>query len=126
MVAEEYRQADISIDANKTLGYLTPSFLAFAQGGEEMGVNMFNFSFNHTMKEIRDLAGPEVVLVGNVPPRDVVANGTPQQVEEAVKKAFDEIPDHDRIIWSVGGGMAPEVKDVNLNAFIRTVKTYSK
>ena len=93
---------------------------------KEMGVNMFNFSFNHTMKEIRDLAGPEVVLVGNVPPRDVVANGTPQQVEEAVKKAFDEIPDHERIIWSVGGGMAPDVKDVNLNAFIRTVKTYSK
>jgi len=92
----------------------------------EMGVNMFNFSFQHTLGEIRDLAGKEVVLVGNIPPRDVLAAGTPGQVTEAVKKAFGEIKDHDRIIWSAGGGMPPVVKDVNINAFIKAVKNYSK
>jgi uroporphyrinogen decarboxylase len=90
----------------------------------EMGVNMFNFSFNHLMGEIRDLAGPGVVLVGNIPPRDVLAAGTPFQVEEAVKKALGEISIHDRIVWSAGGGMPPDVNDANINAFIKAVRNY--
>ena len=100
--------------------------LITAKNLKEMGINMFNFSFNHSMSEIRQMAGPEVVLVGNVPPRDVMAAGTPQQVEDGVKKAFGEISDHQRILWSVGGGMPPDVKDGNIHSFINTVKKLSK
>jgi uroporphyrinogen decarboxylase len=89
---------------------------------KEMGVNVFNFSFNHSLGEMRSAAGNEVILAGNIPPRDVLAGGTPDQVTEAVKKAFAETTDYDRIIWSVGGGMPPEVKDENINAFINAVK----
>ena len=32
-----------------------------------MGVNLFNFSFNHSLGEIRELAGDDVVLLGNIP-----------------------------------------------------------
>jgi uroporphyrinogen decarboxylase len=92
----------------------------------EMGVNMFNFSFNHSMGEIRDLAGPEVILVGNIPPRDVMAAGSPQEVDSAVKKAFSEIDDYNRIVWSVGGGMPPDVQNENITSFISAVKKYSK
>ncbi len=100
--------------------------LITARNLKEMGVNMFNFSFNHSMGEIRELAGPGIVLVGNIPPRDVMAAGTPLQVEEAVRKAFGEINDHDRIIWSAGGGMAPDVSNENINAFIKAVKNSSR
>lgn len=97
-----------------------------ARNLKEMGVNLFNFSFNHTMGEIRDLSGPEVVLLGNIPPRDVLAAGTPAQVEAAVRKAFGETGNYDRIIWSVGGGMPPDVQDSNINAFIRSVRDESE
>jgi len=93
---------------------------------KEMEVNLFNFSFNHSMGEIRELAGPEVILLGNIPPRDVLAGGSPQQVDEAVKKAFGEIKNYNRIIWSAGGGMPPDVKDINIHAFLDAVKKYSK
>lgn len=96
--------------------------LITARNLKEMGVNVFNFSFNHTLGEIRELAGPEIVLVGNIPPRDVMAAGTPDQVEEAVRKAMGETDNHDFIIWSVGGGMPPDVKDENIDAFIRAVR----
>jgi len=92
---------------------------------KEMGVNLFNFSFSHSMGEIRQLAGPEVVLLGNIPPRDVLAGGTAEQVDEAVRKAFGEIADHSRIIWSAGGGMPPDVSNENISAFINAVKKYS-
>jgi len=96
--------------------------LVTAKNLKEMGVNVFNFSFNHSMEEISKLSGQEVVLVGNIPPRDVLATGTTEQVEGAVKKAFREIGAHDRIILSAGGGMPPDVKDENINAFIKAVK----
>ena len=89
---------------------------------KEMDVNVFNFSFNHSLGEMRRLAGDGVVLLGNIPPRDVLAAGTPEQIREAVRKASDEISNHDRIIWSAGGGMPQDVSTQNINAFIEAVK----
>lgn len=81
-----------------------------------MGVNMFNFSFQHSLQEIRDLAGESVVLVGNIPPRDVLANGTPEDVRRSVTEALDAIADKRRVILSCGGGMPPGVSTANLRA----------
>lgn len=100
--------------------------LITAKNLDKMGVNMFNFSFNHSMGEIRRLAGSDLILVGNIPPRDILAGGTPEEVDTAVNKAFREISDHNRIIWSVGGGMPPDVRNNNIKAFIEAVKKYSK
>jgi uroporphyrinogen-III decarboxylase len=105
---------------NDAQGLITAKFI------KEMDINMFNFSFEHPMGEIREITGPDVLLVGNIPPRDVLAAGTPQQVKEAVKKAMGEITDHSNILWSCGGGMPPEVKSDNIKAFLDTVKEYSK
>lgn len=105
---------------NDAQGLITAKFL------NEMGINMFNFSFEHTMGEIRDLAGPGVILVGNIPPRDVLAAGSPSQVKEAVIKAMGEISDHSNIIWSCGGGMPPDVSNENLRAFIDAVTEHQK
>jgi uroporphyrinogen-III decarboxylase len=104
---------------NDSDGLITAKYL------NEMRVNMFNFSFEHSMSEIREIAGPEIVLVGNVPPRDILAGGTPEQVDLAVKKALGEIKDHSRIIWSAGGGMPPGVDGKNIHAFANAVKKYS-
>ena len=125
-VIPSFKKIFSSIDAkakflhNDAQGLITAKFL------KEMGINMFNFSFEHTMGEIRELAGPEVILVGNIPPRDVMAAGTPQEVKDAVKKAMGEIKDHSNIIWSVGGGMAPDVKNENISAFMESVKENAK
>jgi uroporphyrinogen-III decarboxylase len=99
--------------------------LITAKNLKEMGVNVFNFSFNHSLGKIQELAGPDIVLVGNIPPRDVLAAGTPDQVIQAVKKASGEIANHDRIVWSTGGGMPPDVRDENINAFIKAVREFT-
>jgi uroporphyrinogen decarboxylase len=104
---------------NDADGLITAKYL------NEMNANMFNFSFNHSIGEIRRLAGPEVVLVGNIPPRDVLAAGKPEDVETAVRNAISEIEDHSRIIWSAGGGMPPGVSFENISAFVNAVKKFS-
>ncbi len=99
--------------------------LITARNLKEIDVNMFNFSFNHSMGEIRELSGRDVILVGNIPPRDVLASGSPGEVDSAVKKAASEIDSHKGIIWSAGGGMPPGVNDININTFIEAVRKYS-
>jgi uroporphyrinogen-III decarboxylase len=88
----------------------------------EMGVNLFNFSFEHTLAEIRELAGPSVALLGNLPPRDVLAAGTPQKVFEETVKMVNSMENKSGIIWSVGGGMPPGVPTENIRAFLEGLK----
>ena len=101
---------------NDAQGLITAKYL------QEMDVNLFNFSFEHSLNEIRSLAGPEVTLLGNLPPRDVLAAGTPETVREETEKMILETNDHSRILWSCGGGMPPNVPTENLEAFIETVR----
>lgn len=88
----------------------------------EMGVNLYNFSFEHSINEIRKLAGPDIVLLGNLPPRDVLAAGTPDKVKEETVKMVEAVEDKQRIIWSCGGGMPQNVPTENIQAFVETVK----
>ena len=88
---------------------------------KDMDVDLFNFSFEHSMKEIRELAGPEIALIGNLPPRDILALGTEVQVREETKKMVEEFGDNKRVIWSCGGGMPQDVNTENINAFIETI-----
>lgn len=68
-----------------------------------MNVNMFNFSHEHPIAEIRALAGDEVTLVGNLPPRDVLGAGTPEDVGRCVRNVLDDLQDKRRLILSAGG-----------------------
>jgi uroporphyrinogen-III decarboxylase len=85
---------------------------------EEVGVNLFNFGFQHSLVEMRQTAGPRVTLLGNIPPRDVLAQGTPGDVRRAVRNNW--VSDN-RVVWSCGGGMPPGVKSENIEAFVQAV-----
>ncbi len=88
----------------------------------EIGVNIFNFSYSHSMPEMRKAAGDRVTLLGNIPPRDVLAAGTPEQVRAAVEEMMSSIDDHARILWSCGGGMPQDVSSENIRAFFDAVQ----
>ncbi|OXU16064.1 uroporphyrinogen decarboxylase family protein [Sedimentisphaera salicampi] len=83
----------------------------------EVGVNMFNFSFLHSIQELRQWTGGEITLFGNIPPRDVLASGTPEQVAESVRSNFSGLENTSRIIASAGGGMPDGVSTENIRSF---------
>lgn len=91
----------------------------------EIGINMLNFGIDTDMNEMRNLCGPSIVLVGNIPPRDILAKGTPDEVRASVRSQINIIKDKSRIIMSCGGGMPPGVSNDNLEAFIDEVRTFS-
>lgn len=83
-----------------------------------IGVNLFNFSFQHTLAEMKQLTSNAVTLLGNIPTRDVLASGTPQDVQNSVRAAMESVRDRSRIILSCGGGMPPDVPTQNIQAFL--------
>jgi uroporphyrinogen decarboxylase len=91
----------------------------------EMGVNLFNMGFEVTLNELKTLTGNKVTLLGNIPPRDVLAGGTPDDVKRVTGELVDSLQDKSRVIMSCGGGMPPGVKTENIAAFIDAVKAHS-
>jgi len=90
----------------------------------KIGINMLNFGIDTDMNQMRNLCGPNVVLVGNIPPRDVLASGTPDEVRESVRSELNMIKNDSRVIMSCGGGMPPGTSTDNLKAFIDEVKRF--
>jgi uroporphyrinogen-III decarboxylase len=90
----------------------------------EIGINLFNFSSDYGLAQMKKLTGDKVTLLGNIPPRDVLAAGTPAEVTQAVVTMLADLEDRSRIIASCGGGMPPDVSTDNINAFIAAVEKY--
>ena len=88
----------------------------------EMGVNLFNMGFDVTLAELKTLTRGEVTLVGNIPPRDVLAAGTPQDVARAARELAASLKDSKRVLFSCGGGMPPNVTSENIKAFIAAIR----
>jgi len=107
-----------AFDAKVRMFHNDASGLVCAPHLADMGVNVFNFSHNHSMAEVRKLVGPDVTLLGNIPPRDVLAAGTPEDVQANVKELLGSLPDSKRVILSCGGGMPPNTSTENINAFL--------
>lgn len=116
-IKEIFQSFDASIRFfhNDASGLVSTPFIS------DMGVNLYNFSFEHSINEIRKLAGPDIALLGNLPPRDILSAGTVKEVEEETIKMVNETIDKQRIIWSCGGGMPPDVSTENIQAFIETI-----
>jgi uroporphyrinogen-III decarboxylase len=89
----------------------------------EIGVNLFNFSSLHTLAEMKKLTNNAITLLGGIPPRDVLAAGTAEQVRSSVKAAVDSVDEKSRVVLSCGGGMPPDVPTDNIQAFLSAATT---
>ena len=88
----------------------------------DMGVNLYNPGIYNTLTDLREMSGNRLALLGNIPPRDVLAQGTPDEVRVAVRRLLAEAKDRSRLILSCAGGMPPGVSTGNLRAFIEAAE----
>jgi uroporphyrinogen-III decarboxylase len=89
-----------------------------------IGVNMLNFGIQHTLNDMRHWTEGRVTLVGNIPPRDVLAVGTPEDVTRCVREMLESVEDRSRLIVSCAGGMPPGVTTANIEALIEAVEGF--
>jgi len=103
---------------NDAYGLVTAQYLS------ELNVNLFNFSFEHPIDEIRRLAGDQVTLMGNVAPRDVLALGSIDQVQVAVQEVLERAGGPERLIVSAGGFTPPQFGAEKIEAFCQVVRQW--
>jgi uroporphyrinogen decarboxylase len=68
------------------------------------------------------MSNNRLTILGNIPPRDVLAKGSPADVRAAVQKLLGETPDKSKLILSCAGGMPPGVSTENIRAFIEAAR----
>ena len=88
----------------------------------EIGINLYNPGIHMSVNELKTVTDNKITILGNIPPRDVLASGTPESVSQAVKELLNGLNDYSRFILSCGGGMPPGVSTENLQAFIDAAK----
>lgn len=102
---------------NDAMGEVSAPYLS------DCGVNLFNFSFLHSSADMHRWTEGKVALLGNIPPRDVLALGCEDDVRAAVAKELATLPPNAPAILSCGGGMPQDVSTANLNAFIEAARS---
>jgi uroporphyrinogen-III decarboxylase len=88
----------------------------------ELGINLFNPGIHMSVNELKEVTDNKMTILGNIPPRDVLSAGTPNDVAQAVKDLVGGLKDRSRVILSAGGGMPPGVSTENIQAFIEAAQ----
>jgi uroporphyrinogen-III decarboxylase len=88
----------------------------------EMGINLYNPGIFNTLAELRRMSHNQLTILGNIPPRDVLAKGSPGEVRAAVQRLLAETEDKSRLILSCAGGMPPGVSTENIRAFVQATQ----
>lgn len=89
----------------------------------QIGVNLFNYAFEHSIQQMKELTDGKVALLGNIPPRDVLKEGTPEDVQRAVRQSVEGLDSKSRVLLSCGGGMPQDVTTENIYSFIEAAST---
>ena len=71
--------------------------------------------------ELKEATENKITILGSIPPRDVLAAETPENVAKATKEMLAGLTNKSRLVVSCAGGMPPNVSTANIKAFCEAV-----
>jgi uroporphyrinogen decarboxylase len=86
------------------------------RGLSTIGMDVFNLSHEIDVERARELLGPDIVLMGNIPPLDVLVRGSTNNVRKATQALLQKVADVGPLVISAGGGVSPGTPIENLQA----------
>jgi len=86
-----------------------------------LGINLYNPGLDMSMEEMILATENKMTILGNIPPRDVLAAATVDEVKKVVKNMLATTPNQARLMPSCGGGMPPKVSTENIKAFVEAI-----
>ncbi len=95
-------------------------------GLRTIGIDVFNLTHEIDLRHARELLGPDIALMGNIPPVDVLVNGTEEQVRKATEDLLQKIDDCGPLLISAGGGVSPGTPANNLRTMVDVVQQSSR
>lgn len=91
------------------------------EGLAGIGMDVFNFSHQIDVVKARELLGADVVLMGNVPPLDVLVRGTHEDVRRETRALLEKAGEAGPVLISAGGGISPGTPLENIKAMLDEV-----
>jgi len=88
----------------------------------EWPIDIFNFSHKFDIAKTRELVGPDICLMGNVAPLDVLYSGSPEDVRDATRACIQQHPQAG-LLLSAGGGTSPGTSEENILALINAARS---
>jgi uroporphyrinogen decarboxylase len=89
----------------------------------DLGVQIFNFSHKIELSNARQKVGKDVCLMGNIPPLDVLTNGSREETLQAAEACLRAHPGAG-LILSAGGGASPGTPGENVAAMVQAVENF--
>ncbi|HRZ54306.1 MAG TPA: uroporphyrinogen decarboxylase family protein [Candidatus Paceibacterota bacterium] len=90
-----------------------------------LGADIFNFTHEQPLAEVRALTGPDLCLMGNVPPLEVLAQGAPDTVRSKALECMAAHGGRRGLLLSAGGGVSPGTPGENVAALIAAARAES-
>jgi uroporphyrinogen-III decarboxylase len=90
----------------------------------EANFDVFNFSHEVDIGEVKAKMGHRVALMGNVPPLDVGVRGTPADVARWARECLDKGAPGGGMILSFGGGVSPGTPAENIDALLEAAREW--
>nr|MBC7245366.1 uroporphyrinogen decarboxylase family protein [Chloroflexota bacterium] len=91
----------------------------------EANFDVFNFSHEMDIGQVKNRIGHRVALMGNVPPLEVGVYGTPADVMRCAKECLDK-GGAGGMILSFGGGVSPGTPPENIDAMLQAAREWSQ
>jgi uroporphyrinogen-III decarboxylase len=88
--------------------------------------DVFNFSHEVDIGEVKARMGHRVAVMGNVPPLDVGVRGTPADVARWAWECLDKGGPGGGMILSFGGGVSPGTPPENVDALLEAAREWSR
>jgi uroporphyrinogen-III decarboxylase len=92
----------------------------------EANFDVFNFSHEVDVGEVKAKMGHRVALMGNVPPLDVGVRGTPADVARCARECLDKSAPGGGMILSFGGGVSPGTPAENIDALLEAARQWTR
>jgi uroporphyrinogen decarboxylase len=90
----------------------------------EANFDVFNFSHEMDIGQVKAVMGHRVAMMGNVPPLDVGVRGTPADVAQWARKCLEKGAPGGGMILSFGGGVSGETPAGNIDALIEAAREW--
>ncbi|HML20553.1 MAG TPA: uroporphyrinogen decarboxylase family protein [Aggregatilinea sp.] len=89
------------------------------------GFDVFNFSHELDIAQVKVRVNGRAALLGNVAPLDLGVRGTPEDVYTAAQACLDAAAPGGGMILSFGGGISPGTPPENIDALLQAARDWS-
>jgi uroporphyrinogen-III decarboxylase len=90
----------------------------------EANFEVFNFTHQADIGQVKASMGHRVALMGNVPPLSVGVRESPEVVADWAKTCLDKAAPGGGLILSVGGGVSPDMPAENIDAMLAAARDW--